>query len=301
LNGIIFPGFPKLLSSATHLVRLRLTEIYRFAFIPPEAMVALLSVLSSLDTLELDFDSHQSFRDWERRSQPPRNLSILPALNKFHFRGVTKYLEDLVTFIDTPQLNYFYINFFRQFDFDTPQLAQFINRTPKLRKRDAHVQFHDSFACVELPAGSGTGTLKISISYTNGEQFWQLSSIAQVCNFSLPPPSTIEDLYIESGLPPVRSQVNDAVALWVQLLLPFTATKNLYLSKGSAPGIAAALQELVEGRITEVLPNLQNIFVEGLEPSGPVQENIRQFVVQQLSDHLITISVWDKDTNVKPM
>jgi hypothetical protein len=45
--------------------------------------------------------------------------------------------------------------------------------------------------------------------------------------------------------------------------------KNLYLSKEFAPGIAAALQELVGARITEVLPSLQNIFVEGLEPLGP--------------------------------
>ena len=43
----------------------------------------------------------------------------------------------------------------------------------------------------------------------------------------------------------------------VQLLLPFTVMKYLYLSKLSAPGIAAALQELVGDGITEVLPSLQ--------------------------------------------
>jgi hypothetical protein len=74
--------------------------------------------------------------------------------------------------------------------------------------------------------------------------------------------------------------------LWWQLFLPFTAVKDLYISKQFAPGIAAALQELVGGTITEVLPGLQNIFVESLEPSGPFQENIGQFVaVRQLSGH----------------
>ena len=43
--------------------------------------------------------------------------------------------------------------------------------------------------------------------------------------------------------------------------------KNLYLSKEFAPGIAAALQELVGDRTTEVLPSLENLFVEGLELS----------------------------------
>jgi hypothetical protein len=40
---------------------------------------------------------------------------------------------------------------------------------------------------------------------------------------------------------------------------------------------------------------LQNIFVEGLERSGPFQENIEQFVAaRQLSSHPVTISDWDK-------
>jgi hypothetical protein len=79
---------------------------------------------------------------------------------------------------------------------------------------------------------------------------------------------------------------NDAIenTLWLQLLLPFNAVKNLYLYKDFAPGIAAALQWFVGGRITEVLPGLQNIFVEGLETSGPFQEKIAQFVAaRQLS------------------
>jgi len=85
---------------------------------------------------------------------------------------------------------------------------------------------------------------------------------------------------------------NDAIenTLWLELLLPFLAVKDLYLSKDFAPGIAAALQEIVG---TEVLPSLQNIFVEGPEPSGPFQEYIGEFVAaRELSGHSITISVW---------
>ena len=74
--------------------------------------------------------------------------------------------------------------------------------------------------------------------------------------------------------------------------------KNLYLSKEFAPGIVAALQELVGDRITEVLPSLQNIFVVGLEPLGPFQEDIGRFVAaRRLSGHPIASSDWDKDSN----
>ena len=52
---------------------------------------------------------------------------------------------------------------------------------------------------------------------------------------------------------------------------PFTGVENLYLCGEFAPGIAATLQELVGGRIIEVLPSLQNIFVEGLESLGAIR------------------------------
>jgi hypothetical protein len=302
LSGIPFPGLPRLLSSATHLVELWLSNIPHSGYISPEAIVALISVLSSLTTLSLRFPSPQSRPDWETRRPPPPKRSVIPALTYLHFKGVIEYLEDLVTGIDAPQLDKMNITLFNQIDFDTPRLAQFINRTHKLRAHDkARVLFDDHFARVQLPPGFHS-TLEIAISCK--EPDWQLSSIEQVCS-SLHPLSTVEDLYIEhqyQDSQPVWK--NDPIenTLWLQLLLPFTAVKNLYLSKEFAPGIAAALQELVGGRITEALPSLQNIFVKQLEPSGPFQENIGQFVAaRQLSDHPITISDWDKNANIMPM
>ena len=298
LFGIPFPGIPNLLLSASHLVTLALSNIPHSGYITPQAMVALLSVLSSLDTLSLGFESPQSRPGWESRILPPPKRSILPSLHQLHFKGITEYLEELVTFINTPQLDTLSITFFNQIDFDCPRLAQFINCTPTLRVLDeAHVQFDDSTTSVKLryqTSEFGFDDLLINISCR--EPDWQLSSIEQVCNSSLPPLSGVEDLYIEHRY----SQLiwnNNAVenTLWLQLLLPFTAVKNLHLSKEFAPGIATALQELVGGRIAEMLPDLQNIFVEGPGPSGSFQENIRRFIAErQLSGHPITISVQDK-------
>ena len=288
LSGIPFPGLPKLLSSATHLVKLSLYNIPHSAYISPEVIVALISVLSSLKELYLGFRSPQSRPDPETRRPPPSTRSVIPALISLQFRGVTEYLEDLVTHIDTPQLNIMEITFFNQIDFDTPRLAQFINRTPNLGIHGAHVQFDDDFVHV----GLSPGTLIIEISCI--EPDWQLSSIEQVCNSSLRSLSTVEDLYIEHQYSELVWK-NEAIenTLWLQLLLPFTAMKNLYLSEESAPGVAAALQELVGGRITEVLPGLQNIFVKGLDPLGAFQKNVGQFVdARQLSGHIIAISDW---------
>jgi hypothetical protein len=189
--------------------------------------------------------------------------------------------------IDAPQLEILKMTSFKQIDFDCPRLTQFINRAPKLGKTDeAHVKFGDWNARVLF------GTLEMFILC--GDPDRRLSSIAHVCNSSFP--STVEDLYIERQLG--CSQLfwqNDATenTLWLQFLLPFAAVKNLYLSKQFVPGIAAALQALIGARITDVLPSLQTIFVEELQPSGPFQENIGQFVAaRQLSDHPIVISDW---------
>jgi hypothetical protein len=298
LDGVPFPGLPKLLLSANHLVQLLLTNIPHSGYISPEAIVAPLSVLPCLKALSLEFQSPQSRPDWETRFLPPPKRSILPALELLFFIGATKYLEELVTRIDTPQLDTLDITFFNQIDFDCARLARFINCTPTLRALDeARVQFDDSTAGAKFryrTSESGYGDLQINILCA--EPDWQLSSMEQVCNSSLHPLSTVEDLYIEHQYSELVWK-DDAIenTLWLGLLLPFTAVKNLYLSKEFAPGIAAALQELVGG-ITEVLSSLQNIFVEGLEPSGPFQKNIKQFVAaRQLSDHPIAISVWDKE------
>ena len=295
LSEISFPGLPKLLLSATHLVHLRLYDIPHSGYFSPQAIVAPLSMLSSLEALHLAFRSPQSRPDWGSRRPPPPKRSVLSALDEFRFKGVTEYFEELVTHIDTPQLSYASITFFNQIDFDCPRLARFINCTPTLKGRDeAHVQFDNSTANITLrhrTSDPDYNDLRINIKCQ--EPDWQLSSIEQVCN-SLPPLSSVEDLYIEHRYSE-RVWKNDAIenTLWLGLLLPFITVKSLYLSKEFAPGIAAALRELVGGRITDVLPNLQNIFLEGLEQSASFQECIGQFLAtRQLLDHPIAISVW---------
>jgi hypothetical protein len=191
LSGISFPGLPKLLLSANHLVDLRLPDIPHSGYISPEAMVAPFSVLTSLESLELGFRSPQSRPDWESRSLPPPKRYILPVLHEFRFEGVTEYLEDLVSRIDTPQLDRMRIMFSNSIDFDCPRLAQLINRTPTLRAHDkAHVQFDDCSTNVVLLGRSWTPEIKSHASH--GENSNQVGSFRpsprSVTPLCLPPP-----------------------------------------------------------------------------------------------------------------
>jgi hypothetical protein len=82
---------------------------------------------------------------------------------------------------------------------------------------------------------------------------------------------------------------------WLEIFHPYAAVRNLYLRKEIAQYIAPALQDLVGERVTDVLPILECIFLEGLEPSGPVEEAIGQFVAaRRLLGHPVVVSHWNE-------
>ena len=295
LNSIPFTVFPKLLLSATHLVHLWLLNIPHSGYISPEAMVTSLSMLTNLAQLQLNFESPQSCPDQETRRSPPPTRTVLPALTSFAFKGVNEYFEELVARINTPRLIQLWTTFFNDIDFDTPELIQFITLTFEAPK-DAHVVFDTHTARVNLQR-QAPSFADISVEILCRMPDWQLSSLAQIGTSFLLLLSTTESLYIYEH---VRSQLDwkDGIENieWLELLFPFTAVKDLYLSKQFAPRIAPALQELTGGRKTEVLPMLQNIFLEGFQPSEPVHEGIEQFIsARRTTNRPVAISIWERD------
>ena len=297
LDRIPFPGLPKLVLAAAHLDTLCLDNIPHSGYFSPEAIVAALSTLTSLELLWLKFQSPRSLPDQTSRRLPPQTRSVLPVLTFFEFKGVSEYLDDLVACVDTPLLSKLYITLFNQIVFDTLQFTRFINRTPTLKALEqARLVFGEDAAGVKL---SSQTSRQRELIVTIGciELDWQVSSLEQVCTSSLPPLSMLEDLYIYE-VPHWQRHWQDNIenTLWLELLHPFATVKNLYLSEQVARRILPALQELVGGMTTEVLPILQNIFLEQLQPLGPVQEVIEKFVAtRQVTRHPIVVSRWDRD------
>jgi hypothetical protein len=291
LNHISFPKL--LLLSAAHLVDLHLWNILHSGYISPEATVTALSALTHLDKLTLRFRSPLSRPDRASRLLPPPTRSVLSVLTFFEFKGDSEYLDDLAAHIDAPRLNHLYISFFNDILFDTPQLMQFICRTPTLKPLEkARVTFGGGAASVNLTSLTRRDDL-LRVGISCQELDWQVSSIHQVLTSSLPPLSTLEDLYInENPYRPAHSQNNIEDLLWLELLLPFRTVKSLHLSEEYSRRIGPALQEL---RVTEVLPTLRNIFLEGLKLSGRGEEGIRRFVAaRQFTSDPVVFSRWDR-------
>ena len=296
-----FPVLRKLLLSAPNLVTLHLIGIPHSAYFSPEAMVTCLAALTRLKQLYIGFKSPQS-RPSRGRRHPPPIRSVLPDLTKLTFTGVSEYLEDLVTGIDAPLLNQLSIRFFHQLIFNTPQLVQFIGHTLNDKEYNgALVFFSDSDLDVTITL-RGRDNLLLQLKISCRQPDWQLSSLAQVCTSSFPRAliPMLENLYILKHIHPVhlsRPIWQDDLEnnQWSELFHPFTAVKNLYLSLEFVPRIALALKELVGERITEVLPNLQNIFLEDHQVSGSVPEAMQHFIaVRQLSSRPIAISTWKR-------
>jgi hypothetical protein len=230
LDCIPFPGLPTLLLSATHLVDLDLRRIPYSGYISPDAMVTSLSVLTGLERLDIGFETPRRPGQRSRRP-PPRTRTHLPVLTEMRFIGVSEYLEELLARIDAPLLDKLTITFFNRLVFDTPQLAQFIIRTPKFKLHDeARVVFSDWDVWITLPQASD-GRLHLGI--TCGQSEWQLSSLAQVCSSSFPQTliPAVERLYIlEAGVSRLHWQNDIENSQWLELLRPFTAAKDLYIS-----------------------------------------------------------------------
>lgn len=306
LNGIPVPflGFQKVLLSADGLVELCLRNIPHSVYFSPEAIVTCLSVMTKLKTLELTFKSPRSRPVRESRRPPPRTRTLLPALTSMAFKGINEYLEDIVAQIDVPLLDKLTITYFHQLTLDTRQLSQFIGRAPKLEgHNDARVVFSEFNAWVTflLPTQvEPTGEEEIKLGVSCRHPDLQLLSVTQLCTPPFPQTfiPAVEHLYIvESKFSPKPLWENSIQrSEWLRLLRPFTAVKDLYLSEKIVPLIAPALRELIGERITEALPALQCLFLEGLRTSGPVLGAIAPFIAaREQTTHSIVASNWDRE------
>ena len=300
LSYIPFPALPKLLLSATDLVRLFLWEIPHSGYISPEVFITALAVLVNLKCLFIGFESPESSPDPENRRPLLPSRTLLPALTNFTFRGASEYVEVLVAQIDAPLLDSISIIFFHQFIFDTPQLAQFMRRATGLKAlNDARVDFLQGSVWADFFSQTGTFLRKgldLTILCRGLER--QLSSVAQLFTSFFPSIYTVEHLYILwSPLNVVESQLQDDMErmLWLETFQSFTAVKNLYVSEKLVQGIAHVLEELVEARLMDVFPVLESLFLEGFQSSGLVQEAVGRFVAaRQLLGHTIGVFDWDK-------
>ena len=287
LRNVEFSALPKLLLSATGLVDLSLWHITQSEWIPPEAVVDCLSLLTRLERLHIEFKSYQCRLDRTNR-RPHSTRTVLPTLTVFTFQGMTDYLDSLFTPVDTPLLKRVEIRVLDPPTFDIMRITSLIGLTEtfEMPVRAYMLLAHE---LVDVMVSSRLGT--------TGDKMLQLSMTLKFSDWYLTRahyPSSPSQSTIESRRQRTRARTMDRGRThWLDLLRFFPTTEDLYLFERVAECIALALGELSPEGAAEVLPALQNLFIENLRPSGPVGEAIGVFVAaRRLSGHPVAVLCW---------
>jgi hypothetical protein len=292
LSGISFPATWKLLLSTRDLVTLSISLDFLFSFFPPsgyispKAMVPILSALTKLETLVLDLHFELPFETHRAGQRPPALARVvLPSLTNFSFDGYSGYLWDFVSRIDAP-LDSITLTFDDEIVVSNiPLLRDFIDRTKIFNApHRAETSFSNALCRFSLFRRKGDvdfNVLSLEIPCFNYTLTSQLSSLAQACSLLLPPLPSLELLGIRrykcEPLPP-QSLYGVHTTQWTALLRPFVTVKDLAVGEPLISPIASTLQRLVGKPGTEILPALQNIFLESCQSSGPVPKGIAEFM-----------------------
>ena len=275
LRNVLYPALPILLLSACNLVDLRLHDILPTGYISPEAMVLHVSASSKLETLHIKFNDLTSFSDL--MISPPLTRTVLPALRIFLFTGKCKYLEDFVSRIDTPQLNYIVVRYQSgdiNLNFDVPHLSNFVNRSESFKQtlsRHCKITVNQVFLDVAtFCLGRTTSERRdpkpgISICLGRGIE-GKLSHLTNILGFMPPILSDVVHCTIDSDYPLAASSYDqegrDAFH-WLQLLRQLSSLQTLFAFGNTARLISQALAYVgYVGTITEILPALQLLYLE---------------------------------------
>ncbi|KAH8978444.1 hypothetical protein EDB92DRAFT_584403 [Lactarius akahatsu] len=293
LTNTAFSALPLLIQSARALVSLQLDNIPNSGYFSPEALAAGLSATPRLKLLKVYFQA-PSFRPEQRRtSSPPKTRSSLPALTEIHFRGNSDYFEDLVSRIDAPAVEQVDVNFIELNTFDTPQLAQFINRTKTLKSpHHTSIRLSDDDITIihdfRIPSPSVSGTIQLKVSCDDVDR--QMSILVHVGRqFSRLLPS-VETVNADGSpsLFSLRDQRETDSAKWLEILRHFRGVRKLEVSGALVPNIASALEQVTGNMARGILPFLRDLHLHGSESS--MSPSIEPFVAaRQPSSHPVSV------------
>ena len=296
LLGIRLPKRLRLLSSTPSLVTLKLTNIQASGYFHPRLLVVRLESLPQLEELSIGFSIPTPRPSSERLLLGKQGTPVmLYNLKSLAFRGVSAYLERLISLIRAPVLRELDITLFNQLAFTLPHLSHFVNITEKIKfTHTAAIDFHPgSFITL-----THYGGFKLCVKCRSSD--WQMDCAAQICSALMSALSGVETLNIGGqiysllGSDSETDEVDDTIGsrTWHELLRLFVSVKELdigpvltvVLSRvlevdeiGLDPGLLPDLREIVSGRPWNLdLNSLFGSFIHARQIAGrPISLHMR--------------------------
>ena len=288
LLKITFPSLPQLLLSNHNLVYLSLGRGLfigeRYEHISPDTLAFCLSAATQLKILHVEIRSNllnPKQRSTHSESLSP-NLTLLPSLVEFDFKGPNGYLEDLVSSIRSPLLRRIgvSITLMGVRPLDLSNLCQLLSQSKYLQSLPFQTSIEieeDGFEIVhdfEPPPPRESISLNVDFG---GHEAWDVSRVVHFSGKLSPPSPGVERLIISAlCVPPSLRDEPDTVR-WLQLLMPFNGAQEVHLcdTDHSYDGIVNALHESIKmGQ--EVFPALRILRLCGYGTKTP--QGIKSFV-----------------------
>jgi hypothetical protein len=189
-------------------------------------------------------------------------------------------LENLVARIDTPRLRDVYIRFFTQPHFNIVQLSRLIAYAGIPQPlNSAKMSFKDDRVEIRLrPRGATHDNDGLQLVIPIRDLNRKVSSMTQICNQALSLLSGVEQLDIVDSTSLRIAQATMDNRQWLELFQPFISVRTLCISRQLLSFIVPALQELTGENTIEVLPALNDVYLEGYEPSDPEHQTMEPFI-----------------------
>ncbi|KAH8984316.1 hypothetical protein EDB92DRAFT_1950853 [Lactarius akahatsu] len=156
----------------------------------------------------------------------PQPCAVLPALTEFEFAGGSKYLDELMAQIDTPQVEDVRIEY-SKLDVQAPQFSKFIK--------------HSQFRCVQVDLSTYDPEIKLNCP--------QVADLGQL----VPMLSNVVHLSV------LGEHSTDEVLLFLCL---FPAVEVMDVDRKAEGYIAEVLKDIAEDMVTEVLPALELLLLD---------------------------------------
>ena len=262
---VALPMRSPILSNTVGLVHLWLGRTPGSAYFTPNYILTRLSLMPQLETLGIGFYSPLPNRDVVRQllGAPVIPHVTLPRLRLFSFRGVSAYLEALLTRITAPVLNTLALHLFNQLTFTAPYLLRFLQLTENIIFHAVGLTFDRD--CIQLLAHSNLKPLEhpFGLRVTCRNLDWQVASAAQILGTLSPVLSGVEKLTLKHVKHDLSSAWHDDVdsTQWRELLIPFSNVKSLHVESDLVKTLSRSLR-CEDGELhprLEVLPNLEEL------------------------------------------
>ncbi|KAH9019117.1 hypothetical protein EDB85DRAFT_583519 [Lactarius pseudohatsudake] len=256
LTGAALSPSQPLLTSATSLVSLVLERVTSSAYFSPDSLVTQIRAMPFLQVLSISFLSTVPRPGFRGERVLPRGQVArieLPGLTQLIYRGVSAYIEALLSRIRSPRIEDVDIALFNQLTLDVPRTCEFVRELESLRPTRARIDFAEGSVhiTVSAPHSTASSSPDVFLSVSCARLDFQVAATAQLCSGLSATLLPVEELVLgfhRGGALPEE---------WRGFLAPFGSVGTLRVHVALAVDVERALRPDHTAQL--LLPELREI------------------------------------------